>query len=86
MRELDRFNCEQVFKRLDDYLDRELNTEETELIKEHLEICQWCADTYEFQAEVLVSVRERVQRVAAPPQLRDRIAAALQRARAESTE
>ena len=33
MRTVDKYNCEQVFKRLDDYLDRELTPPEMERIR-----------------------------------------------------
>ncbi len=86
MNQMDRFNCEQVFQRLDDYLDRELAPQEMELIREHLEICAWCAGTYEFQAGVLNELRNRLQRVSVPEQLRSRIAEALKQARTEASE
>lgn len=85
--QIDRFTCEQVFERLDDYLDRELTPREMQLIEEHLEICAWCAGTYGFQEETLNALRSRIQRVPAAPQLRSKVAAALKRARsAASTE
>jgi anti-sigma factor (TIGR02949 family) len=84
MNEMDRFNCEQVFQRLDDYLDRELTPQEIELIREHLEICAWCAGAYAFQAGILDELRNKLQRVPVPSQLRSRVMDALQRARTES--
>jgi anti-sigma factor (TIGR02949 family) len=84
--EMDRFNCEQVFKRLDDYLDHELTPDEMERITEHLEICAWCANTYEFQAGILNELRDRLQRVPAPTHLRAKIAGALAKARAEASD
>jgi anti-sigma factor (TIGR02949 family) len=74
---MDKFNCEQAFKRLDDYLDRELPPEDMERIREHLEVCAWCAQTYEFQAEILIQVREKVQRTAVPDTLRAKVLGAL---------
>ncbi len=77
---MDKFNCEQVFKRLDDYLDRELPPEDMERIREHLEICAWCAQTYEFHADVLIAVREKVERTAVPETLRAKVFGALRQA------
>jgi anti-sigma factor (TIGR02949 family) len=81
---VDRYTCEQVFERLDDYLDRELSPEEMEIVREHLEICAWCASTYDFEAGVLKELRSRLQRVAAPAGLLAKISGALQQAQAEA--
>ena len=81
MNGLDRLKCEQVFKKLDDYIDKELDPAEMELIREHLEICAWCTGAYEFQAEVLTELESRLQRIPVPVTLRDRVAAALRRDR-----
>jgi anti-sigma factor (TIGR02949 family) len=86
MMTMDRFDCEHVFKRLDDYLDRELTPEEIQLIEEHLKICAWCASTYAFQENVLQEMRTKLQRVSAPAQLRNKVAAALKKARQEMTD
>ena len=61
----------------DDYVDRELSPEEMRLVREHLEICQWCAHEAQFETTVLEEVRAKVQRVALPDSLRDRISRAL---------
>lgn len=83
MNPLDRFNCEQVFKRLDDYLDHELTPQEMKLIEEHLEICAWCAGAYDFQAGVINELRQRLQHIPAPDRLREKVANALKKVRDE---
>lgn len=83
MNQLDRFNCEQVFKRLDDYLDRELTSQEMELVREHLEICAWCAGAYDFQAGVLKELKTRLQRVSVPDRLREKVFGALKKIQTE---
>lgn len=83
---LDRLNCEQVFKRLDDYLDRELSPAETEMVREHLEICAWCAGAYDFQENVLSQLRERLQHVPAPTHLLSKVSLALAKARSDAPE
>lgn len=68
-----RLTCEELFRRLDDYLDREVTPEEAQRIREHLEICAVCAAEYRFEASVLKNVRDKLRRIAAPPDLMARI-------------
>jgi anti-sigma factor (TIGR02949 family) len=70
---IDRYTCEQVFRRLDDFVDRELTPEEHGLVEQHLEVCVRCAAEYAFETRMLTEVRERVQRIAAPTGLLSRI-------------
>ncbi len=72
-RRLDRTTCEETFRRLDDYLDRRLSPEETKLIEEHLHLCDACSREFVFEASVIEAVREKLRRVAAPPDLIARI-------------
>jgi len=69
--------CEEVFKRLDDYLDRELAPEEVVLVNEHLESCVACASEYRFERTVLDAVRSRLRRLAVPAELVTRLVARL---------
>ena len=69
----DRITCEEAFRRLDAFLDRELAPFELQRVEEHLETCVSCAREFTFEADVLHQVRQRVRRVAAPPALIDRI-------------
>ncbi|MEO6461951.1 MAG: zf-HC2 domain-containing protein [Candidatus Eisenbacteria bacterium] len=69
--------CEEVFRRLDDYLDRELTPAEMEQVKEHLERCAVCAGEFRFDETVLRLVRARLSRVQAPPGLLGAIRARL---------
>lgn len=71
----DRYTCEEVFSRLDDYLDRELTAEETRRVREHLETCAACAGEHRFEAGVLDGVRQKLRRLAIPPDLMAKIAA-----------
>lgn len=73
MRPIDRYHCEETFRRFDDYLDRELTPEEQRLIEEHLEHCERCTRELRFEAHVLREVRAKVSRVAAPVGLLERI-------------
>ena len=73
MTPLDRLTCEDAFRRIDDFLDRELNALETERVREHLEICAACASEFAFERSVLDGVRTKLRRVAAPPDLLSRL-------------
>jgi anti-sigma factor (TIGR02949 family) len=77
---LDRITCEEAFRQLDDFLDRELRPEEMRLIEEHLEICAACTREFTFEASVLSGIRRKLPRLAAPPDLLSRISAQLTRA------
>jgi anti-sigma factor (TIGR02949 family) len=74
MRPIDRLSCEEVFRRLDDYVDRELAEDEVRLVREHLETCAVCAAEYTFETSVLRNVRKKLGRVQAPPDLMAKIA------------
>lgn len=77
---LDRITCESAFRRLDDFLDRQLSADEMRLVEEHLHICAACAREFTFEASVLAGVRRRLRSIAAPPDLLTRISAQLNRA------
>ena len=80
MTHLSRYTCEEAFRRLDDYLDRELSTEEMALVHEHLDICAGCAREFNFEASVLRGVREKLRQIDLPDSLQARILAALGKA------
>lgn len=69
----DRLNCEELFRRLDDYVDRELAEAEAELVRRHLETCAVCAAEYSFETSMLQGVREKLRRIQAPAGLLERI-------------
>lgn len=77
MAQIDRYSCEETFRRLDDYLDRELTPHEMQLVREHLDICALCASEYAFEESVLEQVRAKVRRIAAPADLMGKIMRAL---------
>lgn len=72
-----RLSCEEVFSRLDDFLDRELTAEEMRLVEEHLETCAACASEHRFERQVVDSVRAKLQRIELPDTLRRSILARL---------
>lgn len=69
--------CEDTLRRLDDYLDRELSPAEIAEISSHLEDCAACAEEVEVESRVLREVREKLRRIALPPDLMKRICAKL---------
>jgi anti-sigma factor (TIGR02949 family) len=74
-----RLTCEEVFARLDDFIDRELSAEEIRLVREHLETCAACASEHRFESSVLDGVRAKLRRIAVPEHLRAAILAAVSR-------
>jgi anti-sigma factor (TIGR02949 family) len=78
---LDRYTCEDVFRRLDHYVDRELSLPETRLVEDHLATCSACAAEYAFESHVIAELRAKLRRVAVPETLLSRIEAALTAAR-----
>jgi anti-sigma factor (TIGR02949 family) len=72
-----RYTCEEAFRRLDDYLDRELAPEEMTLVREHLEVCARCAAEFTFEASVLGGVRARLRQLDVPADFQARMAALL---------
>lgn len=68
-----RYNCKEVFERLDDFVDRELDPEELGCVEEHLEKCAACAREYEFEADLLTEIRAKLRRIDVPHDLATRI-------------
>ena len=83
MSDVDRFTCEEVFRRLDDFLDRELSAEEMRLVREHLDLCEACAMEHRFERRVLDDVKRKLRRIDMPAGLVDRVHAAIERAESE---
>jgi anti-sigma factor (TIGR02949 family) len=69
MSHLHRSNCEEAFRRLDDFLDRRLSPDELRIIEEHLEICAWCAREFNFEASVLNGMKRKLRHLEAPADL-----------------
>lgn len=81
MTPLNRYTCEEAFRRLDDYLDRELSSEETVLVREHLEICAGCAREFNFEASILKGVRQKLRQIDLPESLQLRVLSVLEKER-----
>lgn len=70
-------NCEETYRLMQDYLDRELSQEEVRLVREHLEWCGICAEEYVFEEAVLRRVRRCLQDTEIPDDLFTRVSKAL---------
>jgi anti-sigma factor (TIGR02949 family) len=81
MASIDRYTCEETFRRLDDYVDRELTPEEMRLVKEHLEVCAFCILEFQFEASLLRQVRSKLRAVPAPEGLLGKVLGAIEDAR-----
>ena len=80
MTAVNRYTCEEAFRRLDDYLDRELSADEMRLVREHLDACVVCAAEFGFERAVIDAVRQKLSRLDVAPDLERRIRMALDRA------
>lgn len=78
MKRPNEMSCQDVFRRLDDFVDRELDAAERRLVEEHLESCAECASEYDFEATLIDELRAKVSRLQVPERLRARIAARLE--------
>ena len=74
---LDRYTCLETVRRLDDYLDRTLSSEERHQVERHLETCDRCLQRFKFEAGVVDSLRAKLRHVEVPDTLRDRLKKAL---------
>lgn len=69
--------CRDIFRRIHDYVDRELAAGELERVRVHLDACARCAREFRFEAQVIQDVRTRLRRVTAPPGLVSSLLASL---------
>ena len=70
---VDRYTCEQVFQRINDYLDRELSAEEMALVRAHLDTCGECAGEYDFESTVLSELKAKLRRIDLPPAVLEKV-------------
>jgi anti-sigma factor (TIGR02949 family) len=70
---LDRYSCDEVLRRLDDYVDRALTESELRRVDDHLAGCLACASAARFERSLLDGIRVRLQRLAIPAELRTAI-------------
>lgn len=73
-----RFDCQETFARLEDYLDRELSADDISCIEEHLAVCEVCTREYKFEYGVLCALKEKLRCVKAPEGLLEKIRRAIE--------
>jgi anti-sigma factor (TIGR02949 family) len=86
MTTIDRYTCEEVVRRLDDYVDRELSPREMQLMREHIETCAACAHEYDFAMATLRTLKSRLRRIEVPQDLMAHVALRLAEAAAADEE
>ena len=79
--QIDRYTCEEMLRRLDDFVDRELPPHEMQRAREHLETCEACAKEFAFTASMLDELKIKLRRIDVPEELMERIGMQLARAR-----
>lgn len=65
--------CREVFRRLDDYLDRTLTPTELAAVERHLADCLVCAQEFRFETRWIEELRGRLRRLELPRGLAERI-------------
>jgi hypothetical protein len=73
MKHLDRFTCEETFRRLDDYLDRALSESEREKVLEHLETCASCTAEFTFESSIIEGVKRKMRHIEIPSDVLSRL-------------
>ena len=66
-----RFGCDEVLRRLDDFVDRALGFEEIRRVEDHLADCPACAEAARFESSLIAGIRARLCRIAVPAGLRE---------------
>lgn len=77
MTEPSQLSCEEVFERLEAFVDRELSATEMRQVQQHMELCEVCAAEYRFESTIIAGLRERLRRINMPATLASRISAQL---------
>jgi hypothetical protein len=64
-----RISCTDMVLRLDDFVDRTLDTADLELVEEHLLEYVKCAEKFRFEASLVDGLREKLRHIAVPQHL-----------------
>ena len=72
--------CAETFRRLDDYLDRELSADDLVAVDEHLKDCEMCSGEFAVERVLLDGIRAKLARVQLSESVKSRIAALIQQA------
>lgn len=77
--EVEDLSCEEAVKRVYEYLDGELDDEDAEAIRCHVEQCKRCYPMYNWERIFLDALQERADRPEASDELRQRVTDLLDR-------
>ena len=77
------WSCAAVIQKLYEFLDDELASEVSEVIREHLARCPPCAQRFEYERVFLRVIEQRTRLEQAPPELRRSILRSLLNAEEE---
>ena len=72
-----KMDCQETFRRLDDYLDRELATGEMAAVEEHLKDCERCSGEFEVERAVLEGIKQKLARLKLSDSVKNRIVSLL---------
>ncbi|HEY3328520.1 MAG TPA: zf-HC2 domain-containing protein [Capsulimonadaceae bacterium] len=75
----DFYSCEEAVKRLNDYLDHELDPAERDDVVKHLKLCKPCLERFSFEQSLIVSLKTKVQKFCAPTELKSRLSTLIHR-------
>ncbi len=70
---IDFYSCEEAVKRLNEYLDQELNEVERVVVLKHLEICRPCLRRFTFERTLVISLRQKISVLCVPPTLKAKL-------------
>lgn len=65
--------CEEAVKKLQEYIDKELDRASSEQLDKHLELCRICCDHMEFEKSMKKLVHESCFEARAPEFLKQKI-------------
>jgi anti-sigma factor (TIGR02949 family) len=75
----DFYSCEEAIKRLNDYLDSELDPAERADVLKHLQMCSPCLERFDFEQSLLDTLRKCFCNKTAPSSLKKRLAEAMKK-------
>ena len=70
---VDFYSCEEAVRRLNEYLDHELNEAEYAVVLKHLELCRPCLRRFTFEKTLIVSLRQKITVHCMPFTLREKL-------------
>ena len=85
MKEQDQLTCKETLRRLDDYLDRELDPQQMAMVRAHLKECDVCGPESAFEESVFTCIKEKLQDLPLPDGLKDRVLGRIDELRRENS-